>query len=133
FGSGFDGAFVFMFWCEAEPPDALFHEMFEFNRRWYAVLAIRLAQYRGQQRPRSAKWGTVSVPARFFQASATPLAQTPYLIYSPPHKRPALMRVRIIVNKLAARPRAKTSGIPAFSHHPPCPWTHGSFHSASPA
>ncbi len=73
FGSGFEGAFVFMFWCEAQPPDALFHEMMEFNGRWYAVLAIELEKYRGQQRPRSAKWGTVSVPARFFQETARPL------------------------------------------------------------
>ncbi|MCX5659134.1 MAG: HYExAFE family protein [Planctomycetota bacterium] len=73
FGRDFTSAFVFMFWCEGQPPDALFQEMFEFNARWYAVLAIRLSDYRGQQRPRSAKWGTVSVPSRFFNETALPL------------------------------------------------------------
>jgi hypothetical protein len=75
FGGGFEPAFVFMFWCEAEPPDALFQEMFEFAGRWYAVLAIRLRDYREHQRPRSAKWGTVSIPAKAFHAAAKPLKQ----------------------------------------------------------
>lgn len=73
FGRDFVGAFVFMFWCEGEPPDALFQEMFEFGGRWYAVLSIRLNDYRAQQRPRSAKWGTVNLPAKYFQETARPL------------------------------------------------------------
>lgn len=73
FGRDFDSAFVFMFWCEGEPPDALFKEMFEFNARWYAVLAMRLSDYQAHQRPRSAKWGTVAVPSRFFNETAMPL------------------------------------------------------------
>jgi hypothetical protein len=73
FGEGFDPAFVFMFWCEAEPPDALFQEMFEFNARWYAVLAARLEDYAQHQRDRSAKWDTVSIPAKTFHEIARPL------------------------------------------------------------
>ena len=75
FGSGFEPAFVFMFWCEAEPPDALFQEMFEFGERWYAVLAMRLSDYKVHQKPRSAKWGTVSIPAKAFNAAARPLKE----------------------------------------------------------
>ena len=75
FGSGFEPAFVFMFWCEAEPPDALFQEMFEFGEKWYAVLAIRLRDYAGHQRPRSERWGTVSIPAKEFHAGARPLKE----------------------------------------------------------
>ena len=66
FGQGFEPAFVFMFWCEVQPPDALFHEVFEFNTRWYAVQAVKLADYRGHMRRRSVKWGTVSIPAKAF-------------------------------------------------------------------
>ena len=66
FGQGFDPVFVFMFWCEVQPPDALFHEVFEFNDRWYAVQAVRLADYRRNMRRRSEKWGTVSIPAKSF-------------------------------------------------------------------
>ena len=75
FGTGFEPAFVFMFWCEAEPPDALFQEMFEFGERWYAVLAMRLNDYKAHQKPRSARWGTVSVPAKAFSDAARPLKE----------------------------------------------------------
>lgn len=73
FGEGFDAAFAFLFWCDVQPPDALFHEIFEFGDRWYAVLAIRLSDYRAHMRRRSAKWDTVSIPAKAFDAVAVPL------------------------------------------------------------
>lgn len=73
FGGGFEPALVFMFWCEAQPPDALFHEMFEFGGKWYAVLSVKLKDYEATQRPRSARWNTVSVPASEFQKMAVPL------------------------------------------------------------
>jgi hypothetical protein len=75
FGAGFEPAFVFMFWCETEPPDALFQEMFEFGGRWYAVLAVRLRDYQANQKPRSARWGTVSLPAKAFDGCARPLKE----------------------------------------------------------
>ncbi len=73
FGHGFEPAFVFMFWCEVQPPDALFQEVFEFNDRWYAVQAAKLADYRQHMRRRSTKWGTVSIPAKAFAEMALPL------------------------------------------------------------
>ena len=73
FGDGFAPAFVFMFWCEVQPPDALFYEVFEFNDRWYAVQAVTLADYRQHMRRRSVKWGTVSIPAKAFADVAQPL------------------------------------------------------------
>lgn len=75
FGAGFDPAFVFLFWCEAQPPDALFHEVFVFAERWYAVLAVRLSDYRACMRPRSAKWGTVNLPAADFNRLHRPLME----------------------------------------------------------
>ncbi len=75
FGDGFEGVFAFLFWCDAQPPDALFHEIFEFAGRWYAVLAIRLAEYHGQMRKRSDSWGTVSIPARAFDRLSRPLKE----------------------------------------------------------
>lgn len=66
FGANFEPAFVFMFWCEAQPPDALFHEVFEFGSRWYAVQAVRLNDYREHMRPRSPSWGTVCIPSEAF-------------------------------------------------------------------
>ena len=75
FGDGFDPVFAFLFWCDDQPPDALFLEVFEFNKRWYAVLAMRLADYMQHMRDRSAKWDTVSVPSRAFTQHARPLKE----------------------------------------------------------
>jgi hypothetical protein len=66
FGEGFEPVFIFMFWCDAQPPDALFLEVFEHGKRWYAVQAVRLSDYVQHMRDRSAKWDTVSVPAKAF-------------------------------------------------------------------
>ncbi|MEO0514089.1 MAG: HYExAFE family protein [Planctomycetota bacterium] len=75
FGDDFEPVFVFLFWCEAQPPDALFLEVFEFNEKWYAMLALRLSDYRVHMRERSAKWGTVSLPAADFERCSSPLKQ----------------------------------------------------------
>ena len=75
FGEGFEGAFAFLFWCDVQPPDALFHEIFAFGERWYAVLAVRLSDYEPHMRRRSAKWDTVSLPTKAFDDVAMPLKQ----------------------------------------------------------
>ncbi len=75
FGNGFVGAFAFLFWCEAQPPDALFAEIFEHGGKWYAVQGIRLADYRAHMRKRSERWDTVSIPANVFASCARPLKQ----------------------------------------------------------
>ncbi|MEM0913215.1 MAG: HYExAFE family protein [Planctomycetota bacterium] len=73
FGDGFEPAFAFLFWCDRQPPDALFLDVFEFGERWYAVLAARLSDYTPAMRERSAKWDTVSIPAAEFNRIAVPL------------------------------------------------------------
>lgn len=73
FGVEFEPVFVFMFWCEVQPPDALFHEVFAFNDRWYAVQAVKLSDYRQHMRQRSPKWGTVNIPTETFARIAQPL------------------------------------------------------------
>ena len=73
FGDGFAPAFAFLFWCDVQPPDALFHEIFPFGERWYAVLAARLGDYQPHMKQRSAKWDTVSIPATAFDRIALPL------------------------------------------------------------
>src|SRR5690606_26131786 len=75
FGKGFAPAFVFLFWCDAMPPDALFLEVFEFGDRWYSVLAVRVADYQRHMRDRSAKWDTVSLPADDFARLSVPLKE----------------------------------------------------------
>ena len=75
FGEGFRAALVFLYWCEAQPPDALFQEIFSCRDRWYAVLAVTVADYREHLTDRSAKWRTVHVPAAAFSRIAHPLMQ----------------------------------------------------------
>lgn len=75
FGDGFEAAFAFLFWCDQQPPDALFHEIFTFGERWYAVQAVTLDAYQQHMTPRSAKWDTVSLPAKAFEQVAQPLKE----------------------------------------------------------
>lgn len=75
FGSGFRATLVFLYWCEQQPPDALFQEIFSFRDRWYAVLAVDARSYQKQMKQRSAKWKTVYVPAEPFGRMTEPLAK----------------------------------------------------------
>jgi hypothetical protein len=70
FGEGFGAAFVFVYWCDEQPPDALFAEVFESRGRWYAVRMVSRPAYAAAMRTRSPKWGTVHVkPAEFEKIS----------------------------------------------------------------
>ncbi len=73
FGSGFHAYFVFLYWCEAQPPDALFQEIFEFKERWYALRAVPLEAYRSHMRVRSPKWKTWSIPTAAFAEISVPV------------------------------------------------------------
>lgn len=77
FGSGFRAAFVFVYWCEKQPPDALFQEIFEHNGRWYAVRSVLLADYQSEMVPRSKRWRTVCVPTARFEEISSPLTSSP--------------------------------------------------------
>ncbi len=73
FGVEFDAAFVFLYWCDLQPPDALFDEVFEDRGRWYALRAIRLRDYAAHLRPRSARWRTVHLASEDFDRFSGPL------------------------------------------------------------
>ena len=81
FGSDFKPVFVFLFWCDTQPPDSLFHDIYEFNDRWYVMSAVDLSDYCAHTKPRSAAWGTVSVPTKIFRQISHPLTT----ILHPPH------------------------------------------------
>lgn len=74
FGSGFDAALVFVYWCDEMPPDALFEEVFEHHDRWYAIRTVLVGAYARMMRTRSPKWGTVDVAPRTFDQICLPLA-----------------------------------------------------------
>lgn len=73
FGPAFSALFAFVYWCTAQPPDGLFHEIIDFRNRWYCLRCVSLNDYIHAMRPRSEKWGTVSLPARDFLRLSTPL------------------------------------------------------------
>ena len=74
FGPEFTPAFVFIYWCEEQPPDALFEEIFEHRGRWYALRAITLDDYAGAMKVRSLRWRTVHVPTSAFDRLSRPFA-----------------------------------------------------------
>jgi hypothetical protein len=45
-------------------------QLYEFRGRWYAFLAVRIADYIQFSRPLSARWQTVAMPARLFREAA---------------------------------------------------------------
>jgi len=49
--------------------------VFEYGERWYAVLAVKLGDYTQHMRDRSAKWDTVSIPAKAFDQISVPLGE----------------------------------------------------------
>ena len=65
---------MFVFWCDEQPADALFEEIIEHRDRWYAVRAVRVAEYARAMRPRSARWGTVHLDPKTFERISGPLA-----------------------------------------------------------
>lgn len=72
FGAGFDAALVFVYWCDDQPPDGLFQEVFAHRERWYAVRAVLLDAYLDAMKVRSARWRTVHVPVDEFERISQP-------------------------------------------------------------
>jgi hypothetical protein len=77
FGESFQAAFLFVYWCDEQPPDALFQEIFEYRERWYALRAVTVREYVGVMKPRSVRWRTVDVPAAQFERVSQPFAPAP--------------------------------------------------------
>lgn len=73
FGEGFQAVFLFVYACDAQPPDALFQEVFEDRGTWYALRAVTLSAYRAAMKTRSPKWRTVDIPRRIFEQISMPL------------------------------------------------------------
>lgn len=72
FGPEFQAAFVFVYWCESQPPDALFQEVFEHRGRWYALRAVKVGDYAKHMKVRSPKWRTVNLPTGIFEQVSSP-------------------------------------------------------------
>jgi hypothetical protein len=84
FGEGFEAAFVFVYWCDEQPPDALFQEVFTFHGRWYALRAITLVRYKSAMKVRSPRWRTVHLPTAAFAELSQPFCSMPMDRGGPP-------------------------------------------------
>ncbi len=74
FGPEFQAAFVFVYWCEQQPPDALFQEVFEHQGRWYALRSVPVRDYARSMKPRSLRWGTLDLPRETYERISAPFA-----------------------------------------------------------
>lgn len=74
FGPGFEAVFVFVYWCDDQPPDALFQEVFENRDNWYALRSVPVRDYARAMRIRSERWRTVHVPTGTFEQISRPFA-----------------------------------------------------------
>lgn len=72
FGPEFKAAFVFVYWCETQPPDALFQEILEHRGLWYALRAVTLDDYAAHMKTRSPRWGTVDLKSADFERISHP-------------------------------------------------------------
>jgi hypothetical protein len=72
FGDGFRAIFLFLYAWEGRVEEAPFKDLFAYEERWYSPLALSVADYREYMKPRSEKWGTVSLPAGDFRRLAKP-------------------------------------------------------------
>jgi hypothetical protein len=76
FGDAFTPCLLFLYWCDEQPPDALFQELFEHKQRWYALRSITLSDYERHMRVRSPKWGTVDLHPQDFERLSEPFCAT---------------------------------------------------------
>lgn len=76
FGPEFKAAFVFIYWCDEQPPDGLFQETFDHDGCWYAVRTAFLDDYARAMRTRSPRWRTVHVLTDDFERISHPLTPT---------------------------------------------------------
>jgi hypothetical protein len=71
FGEGFKGVLTFIYWVER--PKRPMPGMFEYKDRWYLLMGIDLADYKGRMKKRSSKWETVDLARADFRSLARPL------------------------------------------------------------
>jgi hypothetical protein len=75
FGDGFSAVFLFMYHWPDRPETAPFKDLFQFQEKWYSMMAISVGDYREQMKARSAAWGTVHLPTKEFKRLAKPFEE----------------------------------------------------------
>jgi hypothetical protein len=73
FGAGFQGLFVFAYAIAGDRSPLPADRLFEFRRRLYGFVGVRLHDYACYARPISASWQTVALPSKQFREIARPI------------------------------------------------------------
>ncbi len=74
FGRDFHAVLVFAYWLQGPPQRAPFLDVHFFRKKYYAFVAVSLADYLTVSKERSAKWKTINVPSRQFKELARDVA-----------------------------------------------------------
>jgi hypothetical protein len=75
FGPDFRAALAFVYELgQADPTQSGFTDVHVYRERGYGLVAVSLEAYQRHQRPRSARWQTVSVPQRIFRLICRPMS-----------------------------------------------------------
>lgn len=74
-GSGSCALFVFAYELVGTRSPVNAEQIYQFRDRWYAFLAVRIADYIQFCRPLSAAWQTVTLPTTLFRQAAFPFAE----------------------------------------------------------
>jgi hypothetical protein len=75
FGDGFSAVFLFMYYWPGRPEAAPLKDLFLFQEKWYAAMALTISDYREFMKPRSEAWGTVHLPTKEFRRLAKPFEE----------------------------------------------------------
>lgn len=73
-GGEFRGVIVFAYWLQGPPDRAPFETVHFFKGHAYAFVAVGAGDYQHAAKPRSAKWGTLTMPAKEFSEMARDLS-----------------------------------------------------------
>jgi hypothetical protein len=72
FGPEFESVLIFLYCWQAQPADALYHDVFEHRGQWYSPRVVSVRDYAAHMRTRSAKWGTVDLAPATYRALSRP-------------------------------------------------------------
>ena len=73
-GPGSCALFVFAYELVGQRSPVETSQVYQFRDRWYAFLAVRIADYIQFCRPLNAAWKTVTMPTKLFRQAAFPIA-----------------------------------------------------------
>jgi len=74
FGRDFRAVLVFAYWLQGPPQRAPFDDVHFFREKAYGFVGIGLDRYVVGARPRSAKWGTITMPTAEFRKEIVDIA-----------------------------------------------------------